>query len=133
MAFSELPTLSQYLQALIETTRADAVKSEALAVDAVEENLFSFFRDPAGSHAKALWLRRALKLTRQAEDTEVEEQLRHAVAHAFAVLQSLLQKHSTQLASPMLSVRYVACAALFLHLQNRHSSEKTGAWQPFLL
>ena len=57
-SFTELPTLSQDLQALIEATRAGAQRSEALAADTAEEILLSFFYDPADSHAKALWLRR---------------------------------------------------------------------------
>ena len=54
LSFSALPTLSQDLQELIETTRAEAETSEALAADAVGEILLSFFRDPASSHGKAI-------------------------------------------------------------------------------
>ena len=60
----------------------------------------------------------------------VEKQLQQAVAHAFTVLQSLFNKrdaHATALISP----RVVACAALFLHLQDGHCTEAVGAWQPF--
>ena len=35
--------------------------------------------------------------------------------------------HATALISP----RVVACAALFLHLQDGHCTEAVGAWQPF--
>ena len=130
LTFSELPLLSNDLQALIEATRYSPETGESLSAETVLNILFSFFYDPACNHIKGMWLRRALKLTRQAEDSVVEKQLQQAVAHAFTVLQSLFNTrdaHATALISP----RFVACAALFLHLQDGHCKEAVDAWQPF--
>ena len=77
-----------------------------------------------------MWLRRALKLTKHTEDTVVEEQLQGAVAHAFTVLQSLFIKRDAR-AKVLTSPRFVACVAVFLHLQDLHCTETLGAWQPF--
>ena len=77
-----------------------------------------------------MWLRRALKLTQQSEDSVVEERLQHAVVHAFTVLQSLFNERDEHVAT-LISPRFVACAALFLHLQDCHHKDAVGAWQPF--
>ena len=130
LTFSELPLLSNGLQTLIEATRSTPETGESVSAETVLEILLSFLHDPACNHIQGMWLRRALKLTRQAEDSVVEKQMQQAVAHAFTVLQSLFNKrdaHATALVSP----RFVACAALFLHLQDRHCTEAVGAWQPF--
>ena len=124
----ELPMLSTDLQALIETTRSQITTVEPIAPNRVEEIRFEMLSDPA----KALWLRRALKLTQQSEDSVVKEQLLSVVTHAFTVLQSPMKDlaaHETSMISP----RFVACVALFLHLQNEHCKERTGAWQPFFV
>ena len=89
LTLSELPLLSNDLQALIEATRSGPETVESLSAETVLEILLNFLQDPACNHIKGMWLRRALKLTRQAEDSVVEKQLQQAVAHAFTVLQSL--------------------------------------------
>ena len=116
---SELPLLSKDLQALIEATRSGAETSDSLSAQTVQEVLTSFYHDPACNHIKGKWLRRALKLGLHAEDSEVETQLQQAVAHVFTVLQSLLGNKPADATLP-LSPRFVACAALFLHLQDSH-------------
>ena len=130
LTFSELPLLSNDLQALIEATRYSPETGESLSAETVLNIMFSFFYDHACNHIKGMWLRRALELTRQAGDSVVEKQLQQAVAHAFTVLHSLfnnIDAHATALISP----RVVACAALNLHLQDGHCTEAVGAWQPF--
>ena len=125
---SELPLLSKDLQALIEATRSGAETSDSLSAQTVQEVLTSFYHDPACNHIKGKWLRRALKLGLHAEDSEVETQLQQAVAHVFTVLQSLLGNKLADATLP-LSPRFVACAALFLHLQDSHCTTALGAWQ----
>ena len=97
---------------------------------AVQEVLLNFLRDPACNQTKGRWLKRALKLTEQTEDSVVEKQLLDAVARAFTVLQSLLCQRSDH-GSVLLSSRFVACVALYLHLQDWHCKESLGIWQPF--
>ena len=76
------------------------------------------------------WLRGALKLSKHTEDNVVEEQLQRAVAHAFTVLQSLMITRDAH-AKVLMPQRFVACVAVFLHLQDMHCTETLGAWQPF--
>ena len=71
-----------------------------------------------------------MKLPRDVEDSVVEKRLEHAVAHAFTVLQNLFEE-SSEHEKASISPRFVACAALFLHLQDSHCKERLGAWQPF--
>ena len=101
-----------------------------MSAHAVEEALLSCLRDPACKGLKGAWLRRALELPRGVEDSVVEKRLEHAVAHAFTVLQSLFHERSEH-ATASISPRFVACAALFLHLQDSHCKERLGTWQPF--
>ena len=107
---------------MIETTRSNAERVEHLDAHAVEDVLLGFFRDPWASHAKARWLRRAMKLPFNSEDNLVEERLQRAVADCFAVLQSLLS-NTHENAAVILSPRCIACAALFLYLQGLRSCE----------
>ena len=58
------------------------------------------------------------------------EQLDLAVAHAFAVLQSLVSNRADERALRM-SSEFVSCIALFLYLQGRDSKESMRDWQPF--
>ena len=111
----QLPPLSSQLQHLIEQTRSHAQPDEQLEPHAVEEVLLAFFHDPSGLHAKARWLRRAMKLPQQCDDALVEERLQRAVADCFVLLQSLLS-NSCENTAVLLSPRYIACVALFLSL-----------------
>ncbi len=86
LTLCELPVLSTDLQALIEATRSSAETDASLSAETVQETLLSFRHDPACNNINGMWLRRALKLTKQTEDTVVEEQLQGAVAHPFTVL-----------------------------------------------
>ena len=130
LTLPELPPLSKDLQALIEATRSEPQPGESVSANAVEEVLLSFLRDPACKGLKGAWLRRALQLPRDVEDSVVEKRLEHAVAHAFTVLQSLFHERSEH-ETTSISPRFVACAALFLHLQDSHWKERLGTWQPF--
>jgi hypothetical protein len=130
LTLSELPTLSKDLQVLIEATRSQPETAETVSANTVQEILLRFSRDPACNGIKGKWLRNALKLTRHVEDSVVEKRLEHAVAHAFTVLQSLFNERGEHAAAPI-SSRFVACAALFLHLQDSHCKERLGSWQPF--
>ena len=127
----ELPCLSKDLQALIEATRAKAQTDEFLSESTVEEILLSFFHDPA-CKLKGMWIRRALKLPTASEDSIVEQRLQQAVAHAFTVLQSLLHSRDDH-AATLLSPRFVACVAIYLHLQDDHCRERMSVWQPLRL
>ena len=89
-------------------TRSDAQPDENFDAHAVEDVLFTFFHDSSDSHAKARWLRRAMKLPKQCDDELVEERLQRAVADCFVLLQGRV----------LVSARYIACVALFLHLQS---------------
>ena len=104
----QLPPLGSQLQHLIEQTRSNAQPDENFSAHAVEKILLDFFHDSSNSHAKARWLRRAMKLPKQCDDELVEERLKRAVAECFVLLQSRV----------LVSPRYIACAALFLHLQS---------------
>ena len=130
LTLCELPSLSKDLQALIEVTRADAPTGESLSAETVQDTLVSFLHDPACDHFKGRWLRHALKLTGASEDAVVEERLMQAVAHAFTVLQSLCNQRGEH-ATASITPRFVACAALFLHLQDCHYTKTVDDWQPF--
>ena len=71
-----------------------------------------------------------MKLSEQCEDSVVEERLLHVVDHAFTVLQSLCNQNGEH-ATASITPRFVACAALFLHLQDYHYTQKVDDWQPF--
>ena len=113
---------------MIETARSSSEKVQHLDANQVTDVLL-VFRDPACSHTKASWLRRAMKLTQKCEDSVVEERLQCSVAHTFSVLQSLLSA-SGEHASALVSSRFIACVVLFLHLQDTHTKGSLGAWQP---
>ena len=89
LTFCEHPALSMELQCLIETTRSNVPHVDRLSEHDVETVLLAFFQDPWDSHAKARWLRWAMKLPARCEDDLVVEQLQRAVADCFAMLQSL--------------------------------------------
>ena len=74
LTLSELPVLSDDLQALIAATRSSAETGESWSAETVHEVLLRFLHDPAWNHLRGMWLRRALKLTKHIEDTVLEEQ-----------------------------------------------------------
>ena len=113
----------------METTRSNARTVRHLGVSAVEEVLLGFIRDSSDSHAKARWLRRAMMLPCTCDDHVVEERLQRAVVDCFAVLQSLLSDTSEDNAL-LLSPQYIACAALFLHLQSLVAKDSVSFWLP---
>ena len=90
--------------------------------------LLSFFPDPA-CKLKGMWIRRALKLPTASAGSIVEQRLHQAVVHAFTALQSLLQSRDDH-ATTLLSPRFVACVAIYLHLQDGHCRERMSVWQP---
>ena len=126
----QLPPLSAELEALINSTRTQAPRDAQLDEHTVTAVLVEFFHDATGHHAKGRWLRRALKLRAECEEALVLEQLDLAVAHAFAVLQSLLTRMPD--AELKLSARALACIALVLHLQRSTTETSLGFWQPAL-
>ena len=129
LTVQELPCMSKDLQALIESTRTTAHTHGPVSQSIVEEILLSFFCDPADK-LKGQWLRRALKLHKVCEDSIVEKHLQQAAAHAFTVLQSLLSSTDSH-AAALLSPRFVACVAVYLYLQDSHSTKRISIWQPF--
>ena len=89
-----------------------------------------FFHDSMCNGAKAVWLRIALGLKSNSENSVVEEHLRNASVHVVTVLQSLVSNRNDA-TDIVLSPRLVACVALFLYLQDQHCKEALGDWQPF--
>ena len=117
----DLPVLSKDLQDLIESTRRDAETNAANAIE-ITQILFKFFDDDEDC-GKASWLRRALRVTQQTENSLVKKQLEKAVEDAWTVLKSMKQA----------STRCYACVALFLHLQDCHHTATLGTWHSFLV